>query len=162
MIVIIGIVAGLYPLLGLIKYSTSSPVQCMKCHESGYYSVSYQSKGHPDSADCISCHATKNSIIPLDFPKAFSANKNIISKNCMKCHVNLPALIEKKQNGLMLTMPHRKHVEFNSGQCTPCHQRIAHTWSQKQKPQPVMEDCFSCHSRNDECTRCHPIKDNKS
>ncbi len=156
MIFVAGIVVGFYPFLGLIKYSTSSSAQCMKCHESGYLSIPSQSNIHSDSADCISCHGTKNSLIPLDFPKAFSAEKNIVSKNCMKCHRNSPAFIKKKENGILLKIPHKKHIEFSDGQCILCHRRIAHKWSEKQTHRPEMEDCFSCHSRNEDCTTCHP------
>ena len=152
------IIVGALPLIGLVKYTTSTGSFCMSCHSQGVAEVQARSNFHPGSVGCTSCHSKEKGIIPQGYPQGFSADEEVVNKNCLSCHNMIPKvkLTRFQANGVIVKMPHEFHVGTVGATCTTCHRNIAHDKTQNPSNRPSMTTCWQCHEQaKTACTNCH-------
>jgi Cytochrome c7 and related cytochrome c len=127
------------------KFHLDGITDCGSCHTGVAKSTSLNDMLLPTMNDCAQCHDVED------------------EKNCKMCHYgdNFEPLIQKKVN---LTFNHSFHVTKQKLECETCHKGLAtvdNSWELK-NPDPVMDDCYSCHNNNnsktlaiDNCQSCH-------
>lgn len=148
-------------ILWLPHFTTSSADYCLTCHGTGEtQDKSQPSLVHPaySQVSCVDCHAKPGQpIITEGYQGGFSADPELISSNCRRCHQDVVANkdVEAKFNTVGIRIPHKYVPEEVFLQCTNCHKDIAHDLNNPATNRPHREYCYQCHSETESCAKCH-------
>jgi predicted CXXCH cytochrome family protein len=161
LIVIVGVSGG-FPVLGLVRYTTTGVGFCGSCHSEGYKQWS-ESKAHkPSDAVCSDCHAEKGSLAP----GKFSAAEERITPNCIRCHEDIVKQDKPEQLKLhFIKISHKRCMEKTGNKCLNCHRNIVHDKLAPISNRPYKVTCYSCHKKDidasppkdEACKKCHYI-----
>lgn len=148
------------PLMGVARYTTTSPQYCITCHGTGETpDRSVKSVVHPDfdRVSCVDCHAKPGQVVFEGYYKGFMAEPERVSSNCIRCHSSMTTTDDQegfKFNSQQIRIPHKLHLDLGAT-CTTCHSNIAHDLRTPQTNRPTMESCNTCHAKTESCNKCH-------
>jgi len=129
----------------IIKFSHkfhSELAECESCHKAVVTSTSLKDRLMPNHDNCIECHDVED------------------TEQCSTCHFDetYEPLIQKKSE---LLFNHSSHITDQQLKCDNCHKGLntVDYSSELALPNPIMEDCFSCHKdqtkASNACESCH-------
>ena len=171
-LIILGAVGGLIGVYSARAFFGSSPM-CISCHDDMDMVGEYES-GHPMAGFCYNCHERTPELIEeqdggltkiVQFvPHWFSANDDIMNRNCNRCHTDVLNDIYSDDSPKVIKISHKKHIGEGLV-CTDCHSNVAHNKSGEEGTyRPQKSDCYRCHlrdiegsARNESCQECHYI-----
>jgi hypothetical protein len=147
---------GVAAMAKYVEIVMTEEIYCMICHsKERYLEQWHKSKVHPD-IKCADCHGRPEEIMKFNL----SANQDVTSKNCIRCHKDIIKTDKKDHfefNEFNILIPHKLHFD-NNILCTDCHSNIRHEKRKNGTYRPTMKTCFSkCHPKEKTlCTQCHP------
>lgn len=129
--------------------------------------IKFSHKVHAELTDCQSCHSKvpestslKDHLMPAH-PDCASCHDVEDTNNCNFCHIG-EDFEPLKQTKTELIFNHKFHVTQQKMECQTCHQGINDVdyGFNAARPNPSMEQCYSCHNFNseiasNECSVCH-------
>jgi hypothetical protein len=162
LLIVIVVIGGGFPVLSLVRYTTTGASFCGSCHTEGYKQWS-ESKAHkPSDAVCSDCHAEQGILAP----GRFLATDERINTNCIRCHEDV--LKQDKPDQLkihFIKISHKKCMQKIGNKCLNCHRNIIHDTLAPISNRPYKVTCYSCHKKeidasppkDEACKKCHYI-----
>ncbi len=143
--IILGISMGLILYISMasnvVSYLSDKPETCINCHVMNPEYASWQHSSHRENATCNDCHVPQDNFVSKYYFKAtdglrhatiftlraepqviriLDAGKEVVQKNCLRCHSNLVANVKIKD--VMY-----KEVQHGEGKlCWECHREVPH------------------------------------
>ncbi|MCL5961788.1 MAG: c-type cytochrome [Chloroflexi bacterium] len=148
------------PLMGVARYTTTSPQYCVTCHGTGETpDRAVKSLVHADfnQVTCVDCHAKPGQVVFEGYNKGFMAEPERVTNNCIRCHSDMPTRNDQtgfKYNFLDIKIPHQFHLD-KGATCVTCHSNVAHDLNTPPTNRPRMESCNTCPAATDACNKCH-------
>lgn len=148
---LVGIAAG----AKYVQIVMTDVIYCLTCHaKEQYVELWKKSEIHPD-IKCADCHSIPEELLKFDL----SANQDVTSNNCIRCHKYVTETDKKihfEFNKMKIHIPHKIHLDMDI-LCTDCHNNIRHEKRENGTYRPTMKNCFNCHPEEEtSCTQCHP------